>query len=161
MFPVWAMNLHWVEIKEAAYANGLSPLLVAALVQTESGGDPMATRYEPHFKWTSDIAEHASNCNITLVTEEIHQKTSFGCLQLMGGTARDIGFTDTLPELLDIYTGLNWGCIYLAKKLKTYKEIDKTLAAYNAGSARYKSGTTEFVNQAYVDKVKGYLKELV
>lgn len=160
MIPVWSMSLPWQEITAAAYDNGLSPLLVAAMVQTESAGDTMATRYEPNYRWTVDIATNALNCHISLVTEEIHQQTSWGLLQIMGGTARDLGMTDTLPELLDEYTGLNYGCKYLARHIDKHKDIDKAIVSYNAGSPRYKKGSREFVNQSYLDKVKNLLEQL-
>jgi membrane-bound lytic murein transglycosylase MltF len=44
--------------------------------------------------------------------------------------------------------------------MKRYKEQgeDYAIAAYNAGSARMEDG--RFVNQTYVDKVRGYLKQI-
>lgn len=154
MIPNWAMYLPWREIAKAAEAHNLSPLLVAAMVHTESAGETNATRYERGYKWFVDPGSHARRLGLSHDTEVIAQATSFGLMQVMGGTARGMGFDGYIVELLIPSVGLDWGCRYLAKQIGRYEDETKGIAAYNAGSARYTDDDkTEFLNQDYVDKV--------
>jgi soluble lytic murein transglycosylase-like protein len=90
------------EIERAAEAAGLDPRLVLAVVMEESGGDPSAR---------SRTGAH-------------------GLMQLMPGTARDLGVRDRLdPE-----ANLTGGARYLADQLEHFDgRLDLALAAYNAG----------------------------
>jgi len=160
MIPMWATRLPWREIRQAADYHNLSPFLVAAMVMTESGGNTFSTRYEPGYKWvTPNATEHARRLGITIETEHFMQMTSWGLCQVMGATARDLGFTGNIVELVNPSLGLEYGCLYLKSKLQHGVPTEAALAAYNAGSARKnKDGT--FQNQNYVDKVIKYIKEL-
>ena len=46
-----AVRRHWPLIEEQARAWKLGPALLAGLVAVESGGDPLAERYEPGYRW--------------------------------------------------------------------------------------------------------------
>lgn len=81
-------------------------------------------------------------------------------MQLMGGTARGLGFEGHIAELVDPATGLEYGCRYLAKQMTRYPAIPHAIAAYNAGSYRDSNGDGFADNQDYVDKVMGFWNEL-
>ncbi|MBK7045950.1 MAG: transglycosylase SLT domain-containing protein [bacterium] len=89
-------------IDKAAAAAGLDPRLVLAVVMEESGGDPSA--------------RSAAGAR--------------GLMQLMPGTARDLGVANPA----DPATNLGGGARYLAAQLERYDgRLDLALAAYNAG----------------------------
>jgi soluble lytic murein transglycosylase-like protein len=131
--------------------------LVAAIAMAESSGDPWAVRYEPKFRWLTDLAQRPFAC--THFTEEHLQKCSWGLMQIMGATARQIGFRGWITELLAPETNVLFGMRYLATLRDRYECRTNVIAAYNAGSpiagedGRYK-------NQPYVDRVLAVLDEL-
>lgn len=90
------------QIEAASRAAGLDPRLVLAVVMEESGGDPSAR-------------SHAG---------------ARGLMQLMPGTAADLGVTNAA----DPAANLRGGSRYLADQLERYDgRLDLALAAYNAG----------------------------
>jgi soluble lytic murein transglycosylase-like protein len=144
-------------IQSAAKATGIPARLVAAIVKAESSYDPWACRYEPDFyvryvKGT-DVKTFAP-CSRD--TEARNLATSWGLMQVMGSTARYLGFNAPfLSALCDPMVGLQWGCTLL-KRLKARHLADHgwagVVAAYNAGSPKKLADGT-WKNQAYVDKV--------
>jgi hypothetical protein len=139
------------------------PVMVAlAICEVESGGDSMAIRYEPGWKYQYNMEHFAKLCNTTVETERVLQACSFGLMQVMGTVARELGHTGSLVQLLDPFVGAKYGCMKLAKLFETHKSsLDDVIASYNAGSP-IKRPSGEYVNQYYVDKVKSILKpELV
>ncbi len=93
------------EIHRAAAAEGLDPALVLAVVMVESGGDPSARS----------------------------AKGATGLMQLMPGTAGDMGVADPAHP----GQNLEGGSRYLARMLERYdQDLELALAAYNAGPGR-------------------------
>jgi len=142
---------------------------IYAIIKAESNGNPWAIRYEPNFyQWlkarVASKTIRQDKAAISRATEMNARSTSFGLMQVMGQTAREEGFTSVfMTELCNIDIGLYYGCKHLIRKYNRYNNWDKAFAAYNAGSARYKS-SGKFVNQPYVDKIKYYaprFKELL
>lgn len=90
------------EIGSAGVQSGLDPALILAVVMEESGGDPEARS----------------------------SKGATGLMQLMPGTAAELGVSDaTSPS-----QNLHGGSKYLAQMLRRYEgQLDVALAAYNAG----------------------------
>jgi soluble lytic murein transglycosylase-like protein len=125
--------------------------LIKAIIKVESAFNPLAIRYEPNFLYFVDVEKFAKKNNISIATEGILQKCSYGLMQLMGATARSLGFEDTLIKLFDPNLNLDWGLSFLSKLLKKYDSIEDVIASYNAGVARRREG--RYVNQSYVDKV--------
>lgn len=159
MIPNWIWSLPMSLIVEAADFYNLDKNFVAAIVMTESGGDPCATRYEHHYRWLVNPRDYADKNGISQATEEIHQKTSWGLMQVMGGLARDLRFSGPIVEMcIEPKTGLDLGCKYLKQQLERYGTYEKAVAAYNAGSVRMNNGM--YVNQKYVDKVFGFYREI-
>lgn len=162
--PVWAMKLPWDAITAASYGHELSPKIIAAIVQTESAGNNFATRFEPNWKWfvEPDIRKAvARDLGITVATEEIHEATSWGLLQVMGSTARStLNYLGPLPALCEIELGLELGCQYFRMLCDRHGSIEKAIVSYNAGSPRQDKATGKWVNQDYLDKVFAFLRDL-
>jgi len=142
-----------IESKAAAY--GLDPDLVEAHVFTESSGKPKSVRFEPRF-----CERYVRPLGIKDDNEARGRATSFGLLQIMGQVARELGFQGAFSSLLDPEVGLDWGCKKLSKCYKRYEKqgLDYGIAAYNCGRPVRIEGA--FVNQEYVDKVHGFLREI-
>lgn len=139
-------------LRVKAEKHDLDPKLVLAIAEVESGFDYAAMRYEEYVgHYLPD--RFAKNLHITVDTEKKLQQFSYGLMQLLGGTARWIGFTGPLPMLLDPELGADWGCRFISEKLlPRYIEKTDIISSYNAGSAsRNKQG--DYYNQSYVDKV--------
>lgn len=137
-------------IQSMAEKFGLPLGLVSALCLVESGLNPAATRYEHGYRYTVDFRTRLT----TQATEKIHQQTSWGLMQIMGATARDIGYTGALPALVDPWLGLEWGCRFLRRQVDRYDgALLDAVSAFNQGSARRDPGTGKYCNQQYVDKV--------
>lgn len=161
MMPNWYNELPLESIRRIAHKHALDPLLVAAFCQVESSGKAAATRYERGYRWLVDPTKHARTLGLTFDTEVIAQSHSYGLMQVMGATARSLGYTDYCSLLVDVDRGLEYGCAYLARCLDRYKSMDRGIAAYNAGSPRDAAPVDGVLdNQGYVDKVLARLEEL-
>lgn len=106
----------------------ISPALLAAIVQVESGWNPRAYRAEPRIK-----------------------DASIGLGQILGGTARAYGFKQDLNLLYNPAINLDWTGHILASLMKKYG-LQDAVAAYNAGSPK-RDASGKYINQGYVDKV--------
>lgn len=148
----WVMKLPLNLIYCAASDFKLNSNLIAAIVKVESGGDASKCRYEPAFKYLHEVDKYAALLGVTKDTERMQQMTSWGLMQVMGGTARFIGFKDDLTKLSDPDESLRIGCQYFKILLNRYSAVDDAVAAYNAGSP-VKLPSGKYANQAYVDKV--------
>jgi soluble lytic murein transglycosylase-like protein len=121
--------------------------------------DEAAERHglRPEFVRSVALAESAFKANA------VSHKGAIGLMQLMPGTAADLGVNPLKPE-----ENVEGGTRYLKELLLKYKDkpdgVRLALAAYNAGPGavdRYRSIPPYRETQAYVDKViRQYLKEL-
>ena len=133
-------------VNRNALAHNLKPEVVMAMVLQESTANPFAVRYERRFYykyidplqreelkgWKPEI-----NTIPSLDTEKTLRATSFGLLQVMGSTAREIGdFKEPfLTKLLDPEIGVDVGCRVLSHYLGLENgDYRRALARYNAGS---------------------------
>lgn len=123
--------------------------LLTAMVLVESGGEECSIRYEPHYRWLYNPHGVKPKYS-TIETEQQAQKMSWGPLQIMGATAREIGYRGWLPHLCGP-AGVEWGAKYLKRLHDRYGNWNDAIAAYNAGSPRRVDG--KYVNQGYVDKI--------
>lgn len=94
-------------IEYAARITGLSPALIRAVIMTESSFRPNAV----------------SRCGAQ------------GLMQLMPGTARELGVQDSF----DVFQNVLGGCTYLKKQIKRFGDLRLALAAYNTGPGRVAS----------------------
>lgn len=147
--------------------HDIAPGLVAAIVEVESSGQCYALRAEERYPWLFDIAKGpirsaAPDVALTPIkgetsaTERWGQRISWGPMQIMGATARELGFRGWFAELCGP-RGIEYGCRYLARLYDRYGNWHDAIAAYNAGSARKLPDGT-YPNQRYVDKVRKHWK---
>jgi|JI7StandDraft_1071085.scaffolds.fasta_scaffold17611_6 soluble lytic murein transglycosylase-like protein len=147
----------WKElIIRSAESFRLDANLIEAVIMVESSGNPNAVRFEPLWRYFNHPSVWAEKLGISRAEEEMLQATSFGLMQVMGGTARDLGFTDDLNMLKNPEIGVFYGCKKLSQLQKKYEQEDQVISAYNQGNARMRNGM--FVNQRYVDKVYTILR---
>jgi hypothetical protein len=149
----WIMFLPLDIILELSIVYDVDPKLIAAIVSVESYGKTCATRYEPRYKWLFEPKVYARQNKITLETEVMHQKTSWGLMQIMGACARELGYDDYLVNLCDPKIGLKFGILHLKNYLKKYENIDDAISSYNQGAPRKDDGG-KYLNQHYVNEVK-------
>lgn len=96
------LNRFGSEIESAARRSGIDPALILSVVMEESGGDPGARS----------------------------PRGALGLMQLMPGTAQDLGVKDRA----DAAQNLEGGSRYLAEMLGKFAgKLEVALAAYNAG----------------------------
>ncbi|MCB2188386.1 MAG: lytic transglycosylase domain-containing protein [Deltaproteobacteria bacterium] len=124
-------------IRAAALAHGLAPHVLAGLVRVESGGNPWAVRAEPGYRWLvgDDPGEPLLvPPGSTRDTEWACQRLSWGLCQVMGATARELGYAGWLPRLADPALGLEYGARYLARCLaRSQGNLVLGLLKYNGG----------------------------
>jgi len=143
-------------IMQASSQYGVPAAILYGIMMAESSGNKWALRYEPNFRWLYNPEEYA--IRQTEETERIMQKTSFGLFQIMGATARELGYDEHfLSGLLDPETNIKYACLYLKRQYRRYENWEDAIAAYNAGSARKTNG--RYVNQQYVDRVNKFKEE--
>ncbi len=140
-------------INAGARAHELEPALVAAIAFRESAGHPEAVRFEPGFRYVVDVRTWGPFRKLEAVeiaaaappagwhavfpcseaTEWSLQRTSLGLLQVMGATARSVGFQGAfLTALLDPAEGVEWGCRYLKRQIIRYP-LEDAVSSFNAG----------------------------
>ena len=101
--------------------NGLDPNLVRAVIYVESAGDKNA----------------------------VSNKGAEGLMQLMPGTASDIGVSNSFDPAQNIYGGTR----YLGTMLKRFKRVDLALWGYNAGPGSVKSKRLPLETKRYIPNV--------
>lgn len=139
-------------IVKACSSQGLDPKLITAIIEVESNFSPWAMRFEPRSKMQVSPYQFAKLLNISVPTEETAQRCSWGLGQVMGATARWLGFHGALPQLCDPETGIFWMAEYFEKSCMRYKTMEEQISAYNAGSVN-RAPDGKFWNQTYVDRV--------
>ncbi len=117
-----------------AAEHELEPALVCAVIEQESAWNPWAVRYEPGF--LSRYIAPLYTAGKLSATEAYTRSMSWGLMQVMGQVAREFGFeTDSLPELCDPATGIEFGCRVLAKRMARARgDVSAALLAWNGGA---------------------------
>ena len=116
-------------VKDAAKKNAIIKSLILAVIKVESGFDPQA----------------------------VSRKGAMGLMQLMPGTATDLGVENPFDPEQNIFGGAK----YLSDCMNTFKDLSLALAAYNAGPgkvARLKRVPLIKETQEYVKEVIHYKK---
>ncbi len=145
-------------VRREAEDQRLSAPVLEAIISVESRWNPWALRIERNFTYVVDVERHAKFSQITVDTERALQRMSFGLMQIMGGTARSIGFIGPLATLLDPEANVHWGARYFQRLTLQHSLVTDQIAAYNAGTVRRDVGGL-YLNQAYVEKVSKALAE--
>lgn len=120
-------------INEMGAKYGVDPALIKAHIKQESNWDVNASRYEAH-----------------------KNDASWGLMQLLLTTAKGVlGNPDlSITQLIQPRVNIEAGTKFIAQNLKRYGGVvADAIAAYNAGSVRFKKDGYSYVNQDYVDKV--------
>ncbi len=159
------MTRYRKEIAVAAAKHGLDPLVVEAIVETESSGNTDAFRFEPNYynRYLKPINRYPGQ-NPRRVS------SSYGLMQIMYDVAaNDRGFKD-VPEMLFIpEVGLEWGCKHLRFLIDWANEfpgtteqdrLEAALASYNGGRGDNKPTQKPLRNASYVRKVLAILTTL-
>lgn len=137
----------------------LDPLLIEAVVLTESSGKPMAYRFEPGF-WRRYLANHSDYRHMI---PEI-ASASYGLMQIMFSTARQEGYQGQPWGLFSPADNIYYGVRHLLRQLAWSKGVSTTdtaeeelasaLAAYNGGRTGNEPGDgKEDRNAGYARKV--------
>ncbi len=127
--------------------------IIMGIIETESGFNPYAARYEPNYRWLVSPERYYRYYTTNPETEVILQKTSLGLMQLMGANYRKLGYTRPLTAVFeDIDAQIRYGIKFFLNLYRKYQTVLAAIAAYNAGSPR-KTQTGRYVNQKYVDTV--------
>lgn len=134
------------QIDEIANVMGLDPKILHAIINVESACDTWKVRYEPSWALFNDPERYAKLNGITIESEKILQATSLGMGQVMGATARDLGYREMLTKLCIPKVGVMLCATYLKRLKEKYPDGNAYISAYNAGSPTSK-------NQEYVNKV--------
>lgn len=137
------------EIRIAAKKEDLDPCMMAAICWQESHFDPNARRFEQRFyekfirplkKSVIKTKNPAVASAVTIQAERMNLATSWGLMQVLGNTARELGYQGAfLGDLCHPEIGLRYGAKYLKKQLNRYGEMERALSAYNAGSETEKN----------------------
>lgn len=145
-----------IVLEECARQKVANPELILAIIKVESDFVAKRARFEKQFTYYCKDHEMAKVQGISLDTERCFQKTSWGPMQIMGGTARWVGYCGWLPDLCDAQIGIIWGVTYFKKVCDPHIYLNDKIACYNAGSVR-KGHDGAYTNQSYVDKVLSHL----
>ena len=116
--------------------------IVPAYAYTDTGPPPVPAQYAPALTQAAAAANVSPTLLAALVWQEsrwnpqaVSPKGAVGLAQLMPATARDLGVNPTDPV-----ANLNGGARYLRLLLDEFDgNVEKALAAYNAGAARVRS----------------------
>jgi soluble lytic murein transglycosylase-like protein len=112
-------------IQDAASKNELVKSLILAVIKVESGFDSQA----------------------------VSRKGAMGLMQLMPGTASDLGVTKPLDPEQNIFGGTK----YLSDCLRTFKDLKLALAAYNAGPGR----VAKLKRVPMIKETQKYVKDVI
>lgn len=147
-------------ITDAAKAENLDPNLLLAICKHESSLDPLAIKYEPVYKWLFFPQAYASRLRISIETETVLQRCSYGFPQIMGALCREHGYMGSLGTLLAYpEVSLQLAAVHLNALHKRFSDESDVISAWNAGTPSKAPGGM-YQNQKYVDSVTQILRDL-
>ncbi len=143
-------------IMKTSQEYGVNPYWMMAIIMKESGGNPNLYRYEPNFHYFYKPQVFALAHHISLQTEIMSQKTSWGLGSICGGLARELGYQGLLHELLNPDVNIKYIGLYL-QHLKKYSLVkDDIFSMYNYGPG----GLHKNLNPEYVNGVNAELYKI-
>ena len=160
------------QIELAASESQLPIDIVASVILQESGGNPWAVRYEPGFydrrikhRRREELAGFVPRLLPTLNTEKTLRSTSFGLMQVMGETARVVGYEEPyLTQLCRIEDNLSVGCKYMRqlfdKAVKLVGAAADETAIWTQVLTWY-NGSSEYPKLIFAIRSKGLYRKLL
>jgi soluble lytic murein transglycosylase-like protein len=146
--------------KAQAKAFELDPNLVMAIIEVESGWNPLKAIYYGENKLFVDPEFWAQTVDTTVETEKLFQHIDWGLMQVSGAVARELRYKGALQNLSSMWDGTELGCKMLVKTFEKFPDENDAIAAYGLGDVLRNPDTGRYVNQDYVDKVQRKLLEL-
>jgi len=131
--------------------TGISPAIESVIQE-------MALKYRVETALVKAIIKRESDFRVEAVREEPQiNDASIGLMQVLVKTAQwQMNDNNITREMLfNVRFNVEVGTKYIAYQLNRYHDLHKAIAAYNAGSVKYKSDGS-FINQPYVDFVYGW-----
>lgn len=151
---------NWLDVFNSECPKyGVDPFLAYAISNTESALQPFTSRYEHLFNYLVRVADFAKALKITEMTEQVHQKTSWGLMQTMGAVARELGFKDHLVKLTIPEISIEYGCRKINTLMNRYSDVSDVVSAYNMGSAK-KTAEGVYLNKEYVNNIMKLYRKL-
>lgn len=152
-----------VAVLSAAAKYDVSPQLISAVILQESNGNQFAQRYEHAFflryidtRRREELLGYVPTASPTLDTEKRNRAFSWGLMQVMGQTAREMGFgLNDLARLVDIQTNIDLGTQILARNMRAAKsDIRAALLRYNGGAnVKYPDEVAARISSGEVNKI--------
>ncbi len=135
--------------------------LLKAISIRESNKHNFKVRFEPHIAearlWYP--RQWAEKLIISYDTECVLQKLSWGPMQILGSTARWMGYEDDLTKLVCPEFSLLYSAKYMRwLSDRTHGDESRLIASWNGGLGVKKTSGGMWANQRYVD---GVYKELL
>lgn len=153
------MKLPVILIERLSLEYRIDPILFQAFILLESGGNKFAVQYQPGYKHLYQVYEFSKKLYITYVTEKVFQQSSHGLVQIMGSTARSLGFKGYPQQLYDTETNLRYGAKFIAQLQMRYPNKLDLISAYNQGQP-FKTSNGFYKNQEYVNKVLKKMRDI-
>lgn len=147
-------------IQKTCKTYQVDPNWLKAIISTESSWNQYSIRYEVNYQFLYQPERFAKLAMVTLSTEIATQKMSWGLGQLMGGLAREQGHTSMLSELIKPEVNIKHMCIRIDHLKKISEVPQDVFACYNGGPGAIHKANGVYLNQAYVERVMGYLGKL-
>lgn len=143
-----------VKTKQAGADGATFESFLGESISLDKIFDQAAEKYNVPVELLKAIGKQESNFN----TKAVSSSGAQGVMQLMPGTAKELGVTDPF----DAEQNIMGGSKYIAEMLKKYDgDVKLALAAYNAGAGNVKKygGIPPFEEtQNYVKKVTAYMQ---
>jgi soluble lytic murein transglycosylase-like protein len=129
--PPYMLRSEIIDLVRKVCGN-LDPALICAIIEQESEFDTWAIRYEPAF-YDKYIA-HLPGLSAT----EMHGRAiSWGLAQVMGETAREVGYKGPFAQLCSPETGIAVGCeVFNRKMAAACGNVAQALLYWNGGEAK-------------------------
>jgi soluble lytic murein transglycosylase-like protein len=148
-------------VDEIAAKYNLDAVLVKAIIEVESSWDETSFKFEKSLyeRYIQKPDSFKVVAPETIDTTLVLLSSSMGLMQILGSTARSIGFTQRLSALFNPEVNIDVGCRYLAMLWKNYYNkygLKGVISAYNAGKPLLNNDGT-FVNADYVNKVSAIM----
>lgn len=125
--------------KSIADKHQLFGHIVCGICEQESTWNPYEIRFEPAWynrtDWPVLLPQHKYPRLSSEKSEITSRSMSWGLMQCLGQSIREIGFEDWLTDLCDPAIGIEWGCRLFDLKLKhTGGNIEQALLIWNGGA---------------------------